>query len=260
MFDLVGLASLAAFAGVLWTARAELSRVREEASLHVDAEALAAGFREGVAWHGLYRDDVKIGFSRVERRRQGDGYVLSHTLVLPAALGDGLQTIAIDSRLDSAFVLVEFTARVDGGPIPVRASGRVDGERLHVDIDGLPGGPQDAVVTLSEPPRLDQSLLPIATRPDVQPGDRFSFTHVDPLTGGTAPSVIEVVGHEPLDVLGEEVTALHLRQSLSGTTLDLWVNPLGEILRQTLPGGLVAVRESEAEATWGVRGSAEGEP
>lgn len=250
--------AIVAFGLTLWLARTELSRPTGEVPLRVDAQALADGFREGVSWHGLYREGEHVGFSRVERRREGEGFRTSQTLVLPAPGQTGAdadrQSVRIVSHLDAQFVLRSFTVDVTGGPFGLSARGEVVGDALEVDLEGLPGGGNRLTIPLTEPPRMDGSYLPIATRDNLAPGDRFSFTHVDPTSLTSGVSVVEYVGREPLDVLGERVDALHLRQSVLGQNLDVWVNELGEVLRQTLPGGLEAVRESEAEATWGMRG------
>ena len=134
VFDAIGLLAVVAFGLTLWLARVELSRPTGEVPLRVDAEALAAGFREGVSWHGLYRDGEHVGFSRVERRREGDGFRTAQTLVLPAPGQSGpdaaRQSVAIVSRLDAQFVLRSFTVEVTGGPKLLR----------HVKVRAAPSG------------------------------------------------------------------------------------------------------------------------
>ena len=251
MFDAVGIVAVLGFAAALGSEYGVLSRSKAEVSLHLDPEALSAGFREGVSWHGLYREGTKIGYSRTERSRQADGYRTEHTMVLPVPGLSGTQTIAIITELDATFTLERFSASVRDGPLPVSASGRWDNGAVHVTVKGLPGGEQTTTLPMAEAPQMDQSFLPLATRKDLTPGMRLSFTHFDPLTASESTAVVEVVGPEAIDILGESTDALHVRQELSGQVLDVWINPLGEVLKQTLPGGLLAIRESEAEATWG---------
>ena len=240
------------FAAALWADRSGLSGVRDEVSLHLDPQALADGFRQGTTWYGLYRDGEKVGYSRTERHRLGEGYVSEHTLVLPVPALDGLQTITIRTELDASFTLSHFTTSAVGGPLQVTAEGRWEDGVLHVVVLGLPGGEMRQALPMTQAPQMDQSFLPLVTRDDLVPGDRFSFTHFDPLSASPSTAVVEVMGYQEVDVLGEQVQALHIRQEVSGQLLDVWVNALGEVLRQTLPGGLTAIRESEAEATWGV--------
>ena len=240
-----------------------LGRPRDEVSLHVDPTALAEGFREGVQWYGLYRGEDKVGFSRTERRRRpgGDGYQLSQTLELSASsTGAGLRRITIDTELDAAFALERFSVAAEG-PIPLRAEGELRGETLHVEAEGLPGPLSALDIPLHEPPVFDFSLGPLVMTRDLRPGDRFSFTHVDPLGLTPTESTLEYLGHADLDVLGERVSAFHLRQELPGLPpMQLWINELGEVLQQELPLQLLAVREAEAQATYGLLAPAEAAP
>ncbi len=252
-FDLLGGLAVAAFVAVLLLDLRALGRPRDEVSLHVDPEALAEGFREGVQWYGLYRGAEKVGFSRTERRRRGDGYQLSQTIELsPSSTGAGLTRIVVDTELDAGFALERFTVEAKGGPLPLRAQGERRGETLHVEAEGVPGLPV-LDVPLEEPPVFDFSLGPLVMSRDLRPGDRFAFTHVDPLALVPTEGSIEYLGRVDLDVLGERVSALHLRQELPGLPpLQLWVNELGEVLQQELPLELLAVREAEAQATYGL--------
>lgn len=251
-FDLLGGVSVAAFVAVLLLDLSSLGRPRQEVSLRVDPQALAEGFREGVQWYGLYRGSDKVGFSRTERRRVGDGYRLSNELRLRPGAAAGPTRLRIDTELDASFTLVGFTVQAQGGPVPLQAQGQVRGDMLHVEAQGLPGLPTFDL-PLREPPVFDFDLGPLVMRADLEPGDRFAFTQVDPLGLTPREGTIEVLGREPVDVLGEQVEAVLLRQQMAGLPpLRLWVNELGEVLRQELPLELLAVREAEAEATYGM--------
>jgi hypothetical protein len=244
--------AVAAFVAVVLLDLRSLGRPREEVSLRVDPQALAEGFREGVQWYGLYRGNDKIGFSRTERRRRGAGYQLAQQIHFQPSAGAGVTSIVVDTELDAAFVLERFTVQALGGPLPLQARGERRGDVLHVEAEGLPG--LSALdLPLREPPVFDFSLGPLVMSHDLQPGDRFAFTHVDPLGLTPSEGSIEYLGRADLDVLGERTSAFHLRQELAGVPpLQLWVNELGEVLQQELPLQLLAVREAEAQATYGL--------
>jgi hypothetical protein len=251
-FDVLGGLAVAAFVAVVVLDLRVLGRPRDEVSLQVDPAALAEGFREGVQWYGLYRGQEKIGFSRTERRRRGAGYQLSQQIQMRPTTGAGFTRITVDTELDAAFVLERFTVEAEGGPVPLRGQGERRGDVLHVRAQGLPGMP-DLEIPLRQPPGFDFSLGPLVMSRDLRPGDRFTFTHVDPLALRPTEAGIEYIGRADLDVLGERVSAYHLRQDLPGAPpLQLWVNELGEVLQQELPLELLAVREAEAQATYGL--------
>lgn len=251
-FDVLGGLAVAAFVAVLLVDLRVLGRPRDEVSLHVDPAALAAGFREGVQWYGLHRGNEKLGFSRTEQRRRGSGYQLSQQIELRPTASAGVTRITIDTELDAAFVLERFTVEAEGGPLPLRAVGERRGDTLHVEAQGLPGLPA-LEIPLSQPPVFDFSLGPLVMTQDLRPGDRFTFTHVDPLALTPTVGSLEYLGRADVEVLGETVSAFHLRQALPGMPpLQLWINELGEVLQQELPLALLAVREAEAEATYGL--------
>lgn len=258
-FDLAGLCAVLAFAAVLVIDLGGLARPRQEVALHVDADELAEGFREGVQWHALYRDGDRVGFARLERRRVGDAFrLVSFTRVDAEVLG-AQRTLEAEvvSDLGPAFELRTFGVRVDADLLHMTAAGRVEAGRVVVDVQGLPTKAADAplVIPLREPPVFDFSLAPMLMQHDLAPGDRFRFTHFDPTTLQPSDGVIEYLGRDRITLLGEEVDAHHLRQEIGGQVLQSWVNDVGEVLREQLPMGLVAQRETEAEATYGfVRG------
>lgn len=260
-FDLLGALCVTAFVAVLVVDLRALGRPRDEVSLHVDPQALAEGFREGVQWYGLYRGDDKLGFSRTERRRREGGYQLTQQIRLRPTPGGGpttqpttlgATTIEVVTELDAAFALQRFSVHAEGGPVPLQAWGERRGDTLHVEAEGVPGLPV-LDLPLQEPPVFDFSLGPLLMTQDLQPGDVFSFTHVDPLGLVPTEGRIEYLGRASIDVLGETTEAHHLRQELPGMPpLQLWVNELGEVLQQELPLQLLAVREAEAQATYGL--------
>jgi hypothetical protein len=255
IFDLLGVAVVAAFVAVVALDRGSLGRPRDEISLHLDPAELAAGFREGVEYHGLYRGEDKVGFLRLARRRTAAGYALTNTTVFELGIGDGPTRLTVETELDDGFRLRSFSATTRG-PIEVTASGTYADGILIVSLDG-PLGVQSQRLPMSEPPAFDFSLAPLAARSDLAAGDRFRFTHFDPMTMSTSEGTVQMLGRDSVDVLGEEVDAIHLRQTIAGQDLDLWVNELGEVLRQQMASGLMAIRESEAEATWGFVGHRE---
>jgi len=254
-FDLVGIAAVLAFCAALVVDLGALARPRREVTLVVAPEALAAGFREGVQWNALYRDGERVGFSRLERRRIADGYRLtSYTRVDSRAseITTSLE-IRVTSDLGQGFELHGFEVQAEGDLMAMEAVGEVFDDRMEIDVQGLPGEQpsRKLVLPLAEPPVFDFSLEPMLMQKDLRPGDRFRFTHFDPGTLASREGVIEYVGREEVHVLGELVPAHHLRQEIGGQILHIWANDLGEILREQLPLGLVAQRETEAEATYG---------
>ena len=121
--------------------------------------------------------------------------------------------------------------------------------RLAVDTGGET---VERTLDLPRPPVLRSTLAPLLAGLDRTPGTRTSLQLFDPLTQRDEAVDIEVVGPDTLVVLGEEVAMTHIRQHSRGLALDAWINARGELLRQELGLGLVAVRETEEEARFGL--------
>lgn len=253
-FDWLGALAVAGFVAVLAVDFAELGWRGDEVELEVSPAELAAGFREGVEWHAIYDEDRKIGFARLERRRLEDGYEFAnYTLLHSRVMGKHSGSeISVRTELGPDFGLRSFEARVEGDLAQLEASGRVEPGLIVVDVEGLPGGTPKHLELPAEKPVFDFSLQPMLMRADLAVGQRFSFEHFDPATLTTQRTSLEYLGRDTVFVMGEPVEAHHLRQELAGQELESWVNDLGEVLREDLRGGLTAVREAEAEATWGI--------
>ncbi len=255
VFDVLGVACVLAFLVVVGLDFAELRWRGQEIELDLAPEALSEGFREGTEWHAIYDDERKLGYSRLERRRLPDGYELaSYTLLNTMVMGRATTSVvSVTTELGAEFDLRAFTAEVDGDLAQLRARGRVEPGRIVVDVSGGVFGDEPRQIELpAERPTFDFSVRPLLMRDDLEVGQRYSFEHFDPTTLSTQQTSLEYLGRDTVMIMGEPVEAHHLRQELAGQVLDSWVNELGEILREELPGGLTAVRESEAEATWGV--------
>jgi hypothetical protein len=260
LFDALGVAALLAFLGTVAADLAELRRDASETPLVVDPAETAAGFREGIEWQGIYdAADRKVGYVRVERRRVGDGWTLESLTTLRR---DGAPArIEVRAELSPALALRSFSAEVSGEAGSVSAVGRVEQERLRVEVGGLPV--TDGSRTLDLPAdhaALGFSWHALVQRADLRPGRRFSFERFDLGSLGAGKVGVEYLGRDRVVVMGEEVLAHHLRQEVLGEAFNVWVNDLGEALREELPGGYVAVRESEAEATYALEQPTGGEP
>ncbi len=260
-FDLLGACAVASLV-VAVVASSEAVRWRSRSvDVRPDAAALAAGFRPGTSWYGLYRDTEPIGFSRVDRLTTDDGFRMrSLTILRLRLLGEPART-TLEVEVDLSETMAVRGFRVRAGDDLVSAEGRVAGDRLDLLIRV-----GDAIQRTSRPldrvPVLDLNLHPVLLRRGLDPGSRVTVETFDPLTMATRRVVVTYLGRTPLTVLGETISAHHFRTVLDLGSFDSWVNDLGEVLQQELPIGVVARLETEAEATWqaGSAARAEGTP
>lgn len=251
LLDVVG-AGLTVGAGIVVAVHLSAQRV-EEVEVTVDPAQAAEGFREGTTYLGLYRDTEKVGVLKTTRTRNGQGFAIDQRSVLWSDLPAlGRQKIVLDTAvtLDSQFELVRFEADVEG-PLQLSATGTVDGEELVVEIEGL-GAPQTQRIALEQRPAVDVSMQALVRQLAERPGKRISYRSFDPLSGGFRDTILEYVGEEELTVMDQLVTVHRLRTSVAGQNLEIYLNDAGEVMQQSMPGGIQAFRESEAEAYFGL--------
>jgi hypothetical protein len=252
-FDLLGIVSVVVFCLVLAGDASEFGWSIRELALEPAPDDLAAGFRPGVSWYGLYLGEAKVGFSRLERRRRGDGFAMrNRSLISVAVMANPRQiTMEVESDLDPEMALRSFTASVRSPFASIDASGSWQDGRLELELRTAELE-EHRSIELERPPALDSNLRNLLMRSQPSPGDRLQVDYFDPLSLTTRKLEIEYMGIDQLGLVDGKVPAHRLRQRIAGATLQSWVNDLGEVLRQELPFGVVLVRETEAEATFGI--------
>ena len=72
---------------------------------------------------------------------------------------------------------------------------------------------------------------------------------------GSFNPALMVHGEQGIELMGREnVEAHHFEERIAGVINNVYVNALGEVLLEELPGGIVAVRKPETEAVAPVKG------
>ncbi len=250
-WDLLGGLFVALFIASLWALLAQAPDLPR-----TDAQVLdpSAEVQLGDEWMGLYFKGARVGLMHLRKTpRETGGFVFSlRTTMRLLALGtaaplDTRVTAAIDDQL----TLERFTFSVEAGPARLRGEGEVRGSTIALTVH-TGGAPIRRELALGQPPVLRTNLGPLLSRRALQPGARFRYHAFDPLTQQEQPVDIEVVGPDTLFAFGREVPVTHLRFQINGLTLQGWMNQRGEMLRQELGLGLVARRETEEEARWGL--------
>jgi hypothetical protein len=251
LFDVAGAVAVVAFVGALWLDRDVLLAPVRELDVVPTAAELDAGFREGVAWYGVIAGSDRVGWLRVEQRRTGhdDREVRVQGRGTLDILGNDTDIVVdMTSRASSSFELRETTLSLDAGVLRLEVEGRTSPDRLDLDVT-IAGVTRHSSLPLQQPLVLDAGMPRriLRTRPEV--GEVFAIPTFDPFGLSPRRAEVEYLGLDVVGAVDGQVVAHHLRQRLEGRSLDLWVNDLGEVLRQELPGGLLMVRETEAEAT-----------
>ncbi|MCA9541917.1 MAG: transglutaminase domain-containing protein [Myxococcales bacterium] len=208
----------------------------------------------GDEWLGLYFRGDRVGLVHIHKSaREGSGYRydLRTRLRLSAFGTQAPMDMRVGADLSPGLALEHFDFSVEAGPARLIGQGTVDDRTVRLRLS-TGGEAFDKTLQLDQPPVLRAQLGPLLSRRALTPGARFSFTAFDPLSQSDQRIDVEVIGPDTVIVFGREVPAIHLRQTISGLVLDGWINGRGEMLRQELGLGLVAVRETREEARFGL--------
>lgn len=209
----------------------------------------ATGVTLGESWMGLRFRGERVGYLHVVQQPWGDGarYAFDTRFQLMA---QAAMHVTISADLDAQMMLARFDFRVDAGASDLRGEGRVTADAIELTIE-TGGEARTRRVPISAPPILRDTLGPALSRGSLEAGVQRRFSVFDPLSQSLQPLDVTIVGPDEVIVLGEAVPCVHVRHTLRGVTLNAWMTPRGEMLRQELGLGLTAVRETEEEARWG---------
>ncbi len=219
------------------------------------------GFRPGVSWFALYLDDTKVGFVRLARQRENAGFSLQQDAVLDIeALGSATRfEVQLQASLDTDFRLEQFNLALTSAALDVTAAGVVTDREM--DLVVAIGDIEDRMtITIDNRPFLDIGVNSMVLSRKPRIGQVIELEVFDPFGLKPAPISVEYLGPERIAVVDGAISAHRLRRSIAGSVFDVWVNDLGEVLQEELPLGLLAIRETEAAATWGFRQPGEGRP
>ena len=203
----------------------------------------------GEEWMGLYFKGERVGLMRVEKSARGEGFRYEmETRVRLQGLGQVAPLeVRVGAELDRSLVLQRFDFALDAGAARFSGQGTVRGSVVEMVVE-TGGETVRREVALASPPVLRANLGPLLSRGGLEAGRKARFHVFDPMTQSDQPVDVEVVGPDSVLVFDREVAATRIRTRAGGLVLDGWINERGEMLRQELGLGLVAVRETEEQA------------
>jgi len=220
----------------------------------------AAGLQPGDEWHGLYREGQWVGYLHLRKDRlaaPSGGYRVASDLRLDLLVLGVQQRLDVElqAELDEQLQLRRFEARLRGGNAgDFQVDGEVAGLELRLRFHSA-GATTTRTLTLATPPTLELAARPLLAQQGLAVGRKLQIEFFDPLGGTQRRLEATVVREEELQVLGEPVRCFVLEQELDGLKLKAWVTAGGDVVREELPLGVVARRETEEEARYGPRGA-----
>ena len=201
-------------------------------------------------WRGVYYRGEKIGFTVSQVERTDDGFELREDGRLQFSLL-GATTAAVlrtSATVDRTFALKTFEFSLDPGTGPMTVRGRLDGLRLALNIVSA-SGTRSETRELAEPPALMLSLGRRLASEGLVAGTRREWMVFDPATMKNAAVQLAIGNREVVDAGGRPTPAFRVDMTFASLTTTAWITDTGETIREESPMGLIAVRETQAQAT-----------
>jgi hypothetical protein len=199
---------------------------------------------DGDGWWAIYLQGHKVGFVH-HALAYGPALVnfRQESVLRLTTLGERqtIRTTASGAMTDD-YTLRDFEFSLKAGPTRLELKGTADGEVLRIAVSS-----EREPLILQGPVFLPLGLRAAATKAPLEAGRVVRGAVLDPLTRTTGILELNVLGIEPLPGQTDR-NAWRVRESWRDVESILWVDEHGTLLREEGPMGLVAVRESEAEA------------
>ncbi len=184
-------------------------------------------------WMKIVQNNRKIGFSHTRFSAEPDGYRLQETVLMRINTMGMVQDINLKTtgRLNRDFSLAEFDFNIRSGRFRFHADGSVDGNVLTVRTSSA-GNSRKTDIPLSAKPYLLPAVTAAVSAAQLNTGNQYTFDIFDPATMGQTPVIVEVLGNESLQILGEEQPATKVALKFKGASQLAWIGQQGDVLRE----------------------------
>lgn len=197
-------------------------------------------------WSGIYQMGNKIGYSMRKIQRDEDGYKVEELTFMRLKVMSAQKEIKteISAILNKALLLRSFIFKLQSD-INLEVTGKIEGKTLNITLKG--GGiNSQQKITLKELPYISPALPQILKKGINQEG-RIRLPMIELLTLTSADMELEVMGREPLIVMGIKRDVSKLKGSFKGTEFFIWMTDEGEILKEESIG-FISIKETKESA------------
>ncbi len=206
-----------------------------------------SSYRE--TWHGIYFSGQKAGYSVTTSRGldNGERQVNNRTFLKINMMDTPQQIKTLTSyQLDSNFFLQDFDFVMEGAA-EISVHGRVNEKKLDIDVT-TGGQKQQQTIKLEGPIYLPDAIEPMIVKKSIKPGSKYNFSTFDPASMSLQPAVITVQGQESLKINDQTHWTTKLTLAMAGTASSIWVDSIGNSLKEDGPLGITLIRESKESA------------
>lgn len=209
------------------------------------------------AWMNIVQSNRKIGFSHSIFSAEQDGYRLQETVRMRINTMGLVQDINLKTigRLNRDFSLADFDFKIKSGRFSFNVSGSVSGDVLTVRTNSA-GTSRKADIPLQAKPYLLPAITAAMSAAELETGDKYSFDIFDPATMGQTAVIVEVLGKDDLQVMGEIQSATKVALNFKGTSQLAWIGDRGEVLKEKGILGIQLEKTTREDALQGLAAAA----
>jgi hypothetical protein len=204
-------------------------------------------------WMNIVQSNRKIGFSHSKFSADPDGYRLQETVRMRINTMGMVQDINLKTigRLNRDFSLADFDFKIKSGRFSFNVTGSVAGDVLTVRTQGAGAG-RKADIPLKAKPYLLPAITAAMSAAELNTGDKYAFDIFDPATLGQTAVIVEVIGKEDLQVMGEIQSATKVALNFKGTSQLAWIGDSGEVLKEKGILGIQLEKTTREDALHGL--------
>jgi len=204
-------------------------------------------------WMNIVQSNRKIGFSHSKFSADADGYRLQETVRMRINTMGMVQDINLKTigRLNRDFSLVDFDFKIKSGRFSFNVSGSVSGNVMTVRTQSAGAG-RKADIPLNAKPYLLSAITAAMSTAELNTGDKYAFDIFDPATMGQTAVIVEVIGKEDLQVMGDIQSATKIALNFKGTSQLAWIGNSGEVLKEKGILGIQMEKTTREDALHGL--------
>jgi len=200
-------------------------------------------------WWGIYFRGEKIGYAGQTITPENESYQVQSSSIVRLNLLGTLQTVKtrLEMVANSDWALKRFNFELNSNNVSFKARGIVAGRTLQLEVES--GGHRSKKeLPLRQTPYLLAAIKPYVATQNFEPGKEHLFPTFDPSTLSQQITRVTVEGRERIQIGGETVPAMRIRQSFKGISVLSWIDGEGKTLKEETPTGLSLIREKPEEA------------
>lgn len=200
----------------------------------------------------IYSGGEKVGYSQTVIEERGSNYFINELSEIKLILLGKKQNLSTEANYTlRGYYLDSFKYKMSSDTGNLRAWGGINGNALNMKLKS-PSSETDLVLDANENYTVFAILPKLLSQKPMAMGDEYKVPLFEPsavLMGAHAKDLISTSRVEAVELIntekGETIETLRVVTEFMGTNYTSWITRGGDVLKQTLPPGLTAKKDTE---------------